>query len=73
MRDLCSYLAEQLEDEARAAGVSVIIEVVHNPVELGHQLLVLLIVAAAELLVHDAEVELPQRAERRLEIQTLRV
>lgn len=50
-----------------------VIKVVHDPVKLRHELLVLLIVTAAEILVHHAELQLPQRAERRLEIQTLRV
>lgn len=67
------YLAQQLQDERGAVGVSIIIKVVHNLVVLGHELLVLLVIAAAELLVHYAELQLPERPEGRLEVQTLRV
>lgn len=67
------YLADHLQHEPSAVGISIIIKVIHDPVVLCPQLLVLLIVAAAELLVHDAELELAQRSEGGLEVQTLGV
>lgn len=68
-----AYLAEQIRDESSTAFITIIIKVFHNLVELPHQLLVLLKVTAAKLSVHYAEVQLPLRAEGRLEVQTLRV
>lgn len=68
-----AYLAEQLQDEASTVGISIIIKVIHNLVVLCHQVLVFLIITAAKLLVHYAELYLPLRSEGRLEVQTLRV
>lgn len=67
------YLAEQLHNKAGTVRVSALIKGVHDPVEPSHQLLVLLVVTAAELVVHDAELQVPGGPEGRLEVQTLRV
>lgn len=68
-----AYLAEQLQDEASTVGISMIIKIIHNLVVLCHQVLVSLIVTAAKLFVHYAKLQLPQRSEGRLKVQTLRV
>ncbi|KAK0150260.1 hypothetical protein N1851_008826 [Merluccius polli] len=58
---------------AGAVGVAVVIKVAHDPVEPGHEVLVLRIVTAAKLLVRGAKLELLLRSEGRLEIQALRM
>lgn len=68
-----AYLAEQLQHEPSTVGISMIIKIIHDLVVLCHQLLVLLVITAAKFLVHDAKLQLPQRSEGRLEVQTLRV
>lgn len=66
-----AYLAEQLQDEPGAAGIPIIIKIIHDLVVLCHQLLVFLIITAAKLFVHHAKFQLPQRSEGRLEVQAL--
>lgn len=73
--DLCpkAYLAKQVQNVTSTSFKSFRIKAVHDSVVLGHQLLVPLMVTAAELIVHDAKLQIPHRSERRLEVQTLRV
>lgn len=70
---LHAYLAEQLQDEPSTVCISIIVKIIHNLVVLSHQLLVPLIITAAKLLVHYAELQLPERSEGWLKVQTLRV
>lgn len=58
-----AYLAEQLHDEASTAGISIIIQTVHNLVVFSHQLLVFLVITAAKILVRYTELQVPQRSE----------
>lgn len=68
-----AYLTEQLQDEGSTVGISMIIKMIHDLVVLCLQVLVSLIITAAKLFVHYAKLQLLQRSEGRLEVQTLRV
>lgn len=68
-----NHLAQKVLHVAGTVGITVVIEVVHDAVEVGEELLIAAEVAAAEVFVHGAELQLLSRLKRSFKVQTLRV